>query len=192
MPVRNSRGTAMVEFALILPVLLMLAFAVVEFGLLIEARLIVTNVAREGGDLASRFDTTTTTENDLITMLQSSAAPLDLSGSGKICITNIVAGSSAASTAPSISTSTPQLCSGSLAAASSTISSGAQYLGLTQAMYNHLVFNTANNAPDIKGVTVVEVFYSYTPITPLSALIPGVLGTGTVLSSEAVFCTVQN
>ncbi len=50
MPVRNSRGTAMVEFALILPVLLVLGFAIVDFGLLIQARLIITNVAREGGD----------------------------------------------------------------------------------------------------------------------------------------------
>ncbi len=57
----------MIEFCLILPVLLVLVFAIIDFGRLIHARLIITNVTREGGNLASRD---IKSGNDLITMLQ--------------------------------------------------------------------------------------------------------------------------
>ncbi|MDR3566494.1 MAG: pilus assembly protein [Syntrophobacteraceae bacterium] len=191
MPIRNSKGTALLEFALILPILLVFALAIIDFGLLIQARLIVTNVSREGGDIASRPLGIPTPQSDLITMLQTSATPLDLKGAGKICITNIVAGTSEASPSPTISTSNPQFCEGNLAV-SSGITAQATNLGLTPAMYDHLVFNTASNtAADIQGVTVVEVFYQYSPVTPLPAFIPGILnnGAGILIGSRAVFCT---
>jgi hypothetical protein len=190
MPIRNSKGTALLEFALILPILLVMGLAIIDFGLLIQARLIITNVAREGANRASRHDTNTTEERQTIAALQSSAAPLDLSGTGKICITKIDAGTSSANPSPTIDPTT-QLCVGSLAV-SSAINAQATNLGLTPAMYNHLVFNTANNSPaDIQGVTVVEVFYQYTPVTPLPTFIPGLLnnGGGMLLGSQGVFCT---
>jgi hypothetical protein len=187
---RHDKGAALIEFCLILPVLLVLVFAIIDFGRLIHARLIITNVTREGGNLASRDIKSGT---DLIAMLQSSASPLNLVSSGRICISNIEAGN-VGRTAPIISTQHPPVCSGSLTAASgaaSGINSSAKNLGLTSVIYNHLVFNTVNQASDINGVTVVETFYRFTPITPLPSFITNLwTGAGAIIGSRAVFCAI--
>ena len=47
-------GTALIEFAVTLPMLLVILLFTLEYGLLIQARLILTNVSREGGSIASR------------------------------------------------------------------------------------------------------------------------------------------
>jgi hypothetical protein len=181
---RNDNGAALIEFCLILPVLLILVFAIIDFGRLIHARIIITNVTREGGNLASRDIKSGT---DLIAMLRSSATPLDLNGSGRICISNIEAGITTR-TAPIISTQHPPVCSGSLTAASG-INAGATNLGLTGVLYNHLVFKQANQASDINGVTVVETFFRFTPITPLPTFITNIwTGGGAIIGSRAVFC----
>jgi Flp pilus assembly protein TadG len=191
MPIRNHRGAAIVEFCLVLPILLVIVYAIVDFGFLVQARFIITSLAREGGNLASRdIDSGT----DLITMLQSGATPLDMKKSGKICISSIQAGLTAASPLPVISTTPPQLCAGNLTVASG-ISAGAPNLGLTAAIYGHLVFNPANQTADLSknGVTVVETFYEYTPITPLPNFITGILlnnGSGVIIGSRSVYCTV--
>ncbi|HIJ76805.1 MAG TPA: pilus assembly protein [Deltaproteobacteria bacterium] len=189
MPIRNHRGAAIVEFCLVLPILLVIVFAIIDFGRLVQARFIITSLAREGGNLASRgIDSGT----DLITMLQSGATPLDVINSGKICISSIQAGLTAASPLPVISTTAPQLCAGNLTVASG-ISAGAPNLGLTAAIYGHLVFKPANQTADINGVTVIEAFYMYTPITPLPKFITGLLlnnGSGVIISSRSVYCTV--
>ena len=158
---RNGRrGTALIEFALILPILIVLAMATVDFGRLIQARLIISNVSREGGSLAARQ---TTVDTSLITVLKESGKPLNLIGAdGKIIITRVKAGLSAGAPNPAIAT---QDSRGTLAR-SSTIAAGNANLGLTASIYNHLLFKTANATSDIAEVTVVEVFYKYRPITP--------------------------
>lgn len=45
---RNDRGASMVEFAIVLPLLLLLAFGAIEFGLLYYNKAIITNASREG------------------------------------------------------------------------------------------------------------------------------------------------
>ena len=158
---RNGRrGTALIEFALILPVLIILVLATVDFGRLIQARLIISNVSREGGSLAARQ---TTVDTSLITVLKESGKPLNLIGAdGKIIITRVKAGLSAGAPNPAIAT---QDSRGTLAR-SSTIAAGNPNLGLTASIYNHLLFKSANATSDIAEVTVVEVFYKYRPITP--------------------------
>lgn len=44
----SERGQAMVEMALVLPVLILLIFGIMEFGRVFNAYLIITNAAREG------------------------------------------------------------------------------------------------------------------------------------------------
>jgi len=44
----NEQGVAAAEFALVLPVLLLLLFGTIEFGMMMYGREIVTNAAREG------------------------------------------------------------------------------------------------------------------------------------------------
>ena len=44
----RERGAAAVEFALILPVLVLILFGIIEFGLLLYDKQVITNASREG------------------------------------------------------------------------------------------------------------------------------------------------
>ena len=45
---RNQKGAAAVEFAIVLPLLLLLVFGMIEFGLLFYNKQVITNASREG------------------------------------------------------------------------------------------------------------------------------------------------
>lgn len=45
---QNERGAVAAEFALLLPVLLTILFAIIEFGMMMYGRELVTNATREG------------------------------------------------------------------------------------------------------------------------------------------------
>ena len=45
---QNERGAAAVEFALLLPVLLTILYGIIEFGMIMYGREVVTNASREG------------------------------------------------------------------------------------------------------------------------------------------------
>jgi Flp pilus assembly protein TadG len=184
----GRRGIALIEFALILPLLLIIALAVIDFGRLIQTRLVVTNLAREGGSLASRQPTP---DAALVTMLQASGIPLNLAGpNGRIYIARIKAGTGTGAAAPP--TLTLQLTGGTLARGS-TIGAGLTRLGLSTTLYNHLVYNAANQTSDLSEITVVEVYYKYRPITPLPAfMLRDVLlrddgNTGLIVQSKSIF-----
>jgi len=50
---QRERGQGMVEFVLVLPIFLLLVFAIVDFGMGFHAWLTVTNSAREGASLGA-------------------------------------------------------------------------------------------------------------------------------------------
>jgi len=181
----GSRGIAAVEFAIILPFLLIITFGAIDFGRLIHARLVVINVSREAANLASRYrDVTIKAEaDDLLSLLQVSGKPLDLDADGKIYITKIVAGASSTQTQPKIAA---QVSKGKL-----NVSSNVQgpHFGLSDALFNHLVFNKDHNTSDLSEITVAEVFYKYRTVTPLSKFIEGTFmpDGGLIIGSKAVF-----
>ena len=45
---KSQKGAAAVEFALVLPMLVMLAFGIIEFSLLLYDKAVITNASREG------------------------------------------------------------------------------------------------------------------------------------------------
>jgi hypothetical protein len=49
----RDRGTAAVEFALVLPVLLFILFGIIDFGRALNAQIVLTQAAREGARLAA-------------------------------------------------------------------------------------------------------------------------------------------
>jgi Flp pilus assembly protein TadG len=49
----GDRGAAAVEFALVLPILLLLVFGIIDFGRALNAQLTITQAAREGVRLAA-------------------------------------------------------------------------------------------------------------------------------------------
>jgi Flp pilus assembly protein TadG len=57
---RGRRGQALVEFALILPLLMLVLFGIVEFGRAWNAKQVLTDAAREGARLAVVGDPTIT------------------------------------------------------------------------------------------------------------------------------------
>lgn len=179
----RSRGVAIAEFVLILPLILMLLLGALDLGLLTQARLIVANVCREGGSVGSR---TVALDNSIAAMMVSSGQPLNLGGAdGKIYVTRILAGKDKNNVNP---TAQAPITAGGLSYASKV--AGGTF-GLSGTIYNHLKFIPGNNAPDIPMVTIVEVYYKYHPVTGVSkVLLPGLFTSdngGLVIWSKAVF-----
>jgi hypothetical protein len=130
-------------------------------------------------------------------MLQNGASPLNLVSSGRIYIWKIKAAEREVDDPnTAVDESKPYIDegdsddSGSLTVQSS-IGSGKANLGLSGEIYSHLEFDTANKTSDISKVTVVEVFYHFTPITPIISISQTFWNTpllsNMVLSSKAVF-----
>ena len=56
MPVGSEKGSSLVEFAMILPVLLFLLLGMADFGMMLQAQAVVANAAREGARSAILVD----------------------------------------------------------------------------------------------------------------------------------------
>jgi hypothetical protein len=88
---KKSDGAALVELAIILPVLLLLAFGVFELGRAIQAKNIITNMSREGANLAARPGIKNTNEAYVIMhSIATTADPLDMGTNGMIYITVVM------------------------------------------------------------------------------------------------------
>ena len=46
--IKNQKGQSLVEFAIVLPLLLLLLFGIAEFGIMLNSYLTIQNIAREG------------------------------------------------------------------------------------------------------------------------------------------------
>lgn len=57
MSVRDERGASAVEFALVLPLLMVITFAIIEFGMLLYDKAVITNASREGARAAIVYNT---------------------------------------------------------------------------------------------------------------------------------------
>ena len=62
--VRSERGAELIEFALTLPLLLLLVLGIIEFGFLFQEYEVVTNSAREGARLAALIPSAGYTTDD--------------------------------------------------------------------------------------------------------------------------------
>jgi hypothetical protein len=183
-PRRSEQGHALIEFSFVLPILIILVLCTIDFGHLIQTRLIITNVSREGGSIASRqIDI----DNALANLLVASGSPLVLGGpDGRIVMSRIAAGLDENDPDPRIKA---QISTGGLGVGARIDGSQSQ-LGLSQSLHDRLVFDPDQGAPDIAEVTVVEVYYKYRPITPLPNFLQGALlsdGDGIIIGSTATF-----
>ena len=59
---RRERGATAVEFALLLPVLLLLLFGIIDFGRALNAQITLTQAAREGARLAALGQSSSTVQ----------------------------------------------------------------------------------------------------------------------------------
>jgi len=72
---KDNKGQAMVELALVLPVLLLLVFGIIEFGRVFGTYLMVTHGAREG----ARAGAVGIADTDIIALVRDRTANLQLS-----------------------------------------------------------------------------------------------------------------
>ena len=70
----SERGAAEVEFALLLPVFILLLLGIIEFGAAYNAQILVTNAARE----AARSITVTGVQADAVAAAAAAVAPIGL------------------------------------------------------------------------------------------------------------------
>lgn len=88
---QRQRGVAAVEFALLLPILLLLLFAVVDGARALQAKTIMVNIGREGANLVSRGNVDLASgSQDIIYALMASAPPLNVNKQGMIYITRVM------------------------------------------------------------------------------------------------------
>lgn len=88
---RTGRGAAAVEFALVLPLLLMLVFGIVDFGRLFFAQVSVTQAAREGARLAALAPALGYSNGTIQTRTAAAATGLGLTASA-VTVTSCAAG----------------------------------------------------------------------------------------------------
>jgi Flp pilus assembly protein TadG len=55
-PPRGDQGSAAVEFVLVLPVLLIILFSIIDFGRLLNAKIVLSQAAHEGARAAALVD----------------------------------------------------------------------------------------------------------------------------------------
>ena len=79
---RNEKGQAMVEFAIVAPILLLLVFGIVQFGILFNNYLTLTDAVRTGARQAAvsrtLSDPVTTTKNRVTSAAASTLKTTDL------------------------------------------------------------------------------------------------------------------
>jgi len=87
----RQRGLAAVEFALLLPLLLLLLFGMIDAARALQANIIVVNISREGANLVARGGTQLETgSQDIIHALMASAPPLNVNQQGMVYITRVM------------------------------------------------------------------------------------------------------
>lgn len=83
----KTTGQSLVEFAMVLPLLLVLFVGIVDFSFAIRAKNIIINMSREGANLALR--STSIPNQDIMNALASTAGPLDMEKDGMMYVTEV-------------------------------------------------------------------------------------------------------
>jgi hypothetical protein len=87
----TCKGAAAVEFAVVLPLLLLLALALVDVCRAIQVNLVLINLSREGANVASRgSQLNSISSQSLMNALAATAPPLNMQRRGKIYISKII------------------------------------------------------------------------------------------------------
>jgi Flp pilus assembly protein TadG len=146
----DQSGQALLEFVFIGTFLLVMAFGLIDFARALIARQVLTNVTREGANLASRGTTMTNALNAVIT----SAVPLNLNQTGYVILSTVYRNTSGTATVAN------QVTQGGYP---STSKIGA--VGQPAALPNTSIPGTNET------VIVAEVFYRFVPVTPLGKLL---------------------
>jgi hypothetical protein len=145
----DERGTAIVEFAIVTPLLLMLVLGVIEYGNVFSNVHTLASLSREGANLASRGATLPVVVDNVM----SSGADIALSGRGGVVASRLIVSGGVAKVDEQVS-STGYAGKSHVGAAKGP-ATGTGTWGLQEGQI----------------VYVVELFYRYDTVTPLEAVV---------------------
>ena len=168
---KQSDGQTMVELALILPVLLLLSFGVIEYSRSILTKNIITNMSREGANLAAR---TQTDQQTIMTAIATTADPLDMGTNGMIFITEVMGKKDGTGTVNPIVQVQYRYVNGGYSANSMVYGCTTTWTGGKCTVSGDPIADLEGDGGTISGmeaainegqtVYAVEVFYDYAPI----------------------------
>jgi len=98
--INNQNGAALVEFAIVLPVLLMLIFGMIEFSILLYDKAMITNASREGARAGIVYSFPTPVTTAAITQTVNNSLQTNLISLGGASVPTITAGQCTGSGAP--------------------------------------------------------------------------------------------
>lgn len=150
---RGDRGQGLVELTLTLPILLTLAFGVLELGMLLDHSHVISGLTREGANLASRGGAL----DSVLLVTATNGASVGLQTGGGVVASQV-----------EIQGNVPVVVD-QVATAGYT---GKSRLGLLGAVATPLI---GQGLADGRSYWVVEVFAPYQPFTPLDALVGSIV-----------------
>ncbi|MCC2976711.1 pilus assembly protein [Sphingomonas sp. PL-96] len=166
---RNRRAVALIEFALGLPIFLMLTLTGAELTNYIIVKMRISQIALQVADNAARMGTgsllsakivSETDVNDLLTGAELQAGGLDLYKHGRVILSDLQPATVPNTTPPKYKIA-KQRCRGSAAHASTYGAQGSINSGMGPP--GHLTF-----APENGATMFVEVYYRYQPLVQSS------------------------
>jgi Flp pilus assembly protein TadG len=150
--IADQSGQAMLEFAIIASLLIILVFAIIDFGRAFNQMQVMVDLTRQGSNLASRGTSLTNSVNAVV----AGDAPLNLNTSGEVIITsvtnnasgNIITGQVAAG-----ATSQPSQIGTGVGTTANIPTAATQMMQPGQTIY------------------ITEVYYNFQPITPVATML---------------------
>jgi Flp pilus assembly protein TadG len=166
-PWRGKSGQALIEFAVVATMLIVLIFGVIDFCRAIYLRQVLVNLSRETANLEARGSGATTTDimTNALNAAILEALPLALNSSTGMVIVTAVTNLSTSSTGFAIS---QQYFMGSLSGAKSMVGT---FVSTNKFSIAKLPTTGGTYLPANRTVYVAEIYYKFVPITPVGNII---------------------
>ena len=149
-----NHGQSLVEFTLFGTVLVLLFFGLIDFSRVIQNRLILINLSREGSNLASRG----TSLNNTVAAVINDAAPWNMNANGRVIVTSVV-------NSNGTYIITEQVAQGGLSGTAAP-----SHIGRLGGNATLPVTAVALPQPN-QYLYVTEVYWPFTPLTPVGQIL---------------------